>query len=474
MDYAAKIRIAIDRYIARLSRTLSDGDNEERLTAIKEITRIDSSLTADLLQAALADPLPEVRSYAISAMRDTGPQAVDRLVSALRDKSAHVRVGAIHALQQIGDTRACEALVQIITGDPNPRVRADALEALAMIDHRAAYPHAVRAVQDPDPYVRGEAMAVLGTCDDPHTLDLLTRGLGDEDPTVRAQAAQALGHREDLTDVICLIEALEDEHATVRFCAAFSLAAKHTPDTILPFIGALNDEDERVRLTAVAALGSSGDARAIEPLAVRLSCESEPMKSEIMLALAKLRGRDEVERLAALLECTSSQERLNAARALWVLEDERAIDPLIDLLDYEGLVCKPSILNLVVWRKPAKAIDALIAILAGKCSAVSKADAAWALGEIGGPKAIGPLLASLDRDERALSLRAVEALGKLEAEEAVQPIARILRSDPYHLLRRQAAIALCNIYSTEAIDTLIAALDDEETSVRAEAANALI
>jgi len=474
MDYSAKIRSATDRYIATLSRVLSEGDDEERLAAIKEITRIDSCLTSELLQAALDDPLPEVRSYAASAMGDAGPHAVERLIRALRDNSTHVRVSAIHALQQIGDTRSAESLVQIVTGYPSPRVRAEALEALATIDRRVAYPYAVRVVQDPDPYVRGEAMAVLGIYTDQHTLDLLNRSLADHDPAVRAYAAQALGHREDLTDATSLIEALKDEHATVRFCAAYSLAVKNASDAVIPFIRALDDEDERVRGTAIAALGSSGDARAIEPLAMRLSCESEPMKSEIMLALAKLRGRDEVERLAALLESNSPQERLNVACALWVLEDERAIDPLIDLLDYEGVVCRPSILNLLVWRKPGKAVDALIAILAGKCSAVSKADAAWALGEIGDQKAIGPLLASLDRDERSLSLRAVEALGKLEAEEAVPPIVRILRSDPYHLLRRQAAFALGSIYSTEAIDLLITALDDEDASVRAEAANALL
>jgi HEAT repeat protein len=93
------------------------------------------------LVAGLQDEDAEIRNHAALALRDLGPaasSAVPALIATLADHDLSVRGAAVQALGAMGFAakEAVEPLLLISDRDPCLFVRADALDALALIAPR--------------------------------------------------------------------------------------------------------------------------------------------------------------------------------------------------------------------------------------------------------------------------------------------------------------------------------------------------
>jgi HEAT repeat protein len=92
--------------------------------------------------------------------------------------------------------------------------------------------------------------------------------------------------------------------------------------------------------------------------------------------------------------------------------------------------------------------------------AAVRVSAARALGEIGDPRAVDPLIQAFDDKVMEVRDAAVDALGKI-GKPAVQPLGAVLQANDWHI-NRSAAKALGRIGDTLSVDYLIAALGDEK------------
>ncbi|MGD2152501.1 MAG: HEAT repeat domain-containing protein [Gemmatimonadales bacterium] len=205
--------------------------------------------------------------------------------------------------------------------------------------------------------------------------------LQDDDPLVRRYAAWALGELEDTRGVRALIGALEDGNADVRLVAAWALGEIKDNMAIPPLIECLADADPLVREMAVLSLGEIEHPAAVEPLSEAYRREAR-LREPVIWALGEIGSREaEVERTAifavwgrgswrndevwtgrlgsteagalegelnALLAALSDDDpRLRRSAAEWLgrLDDERAVDGLLDALrDPE-----PSVRAMAVW-----------------------------------------------------------------------------------------------------------------------------
>ena len=100
-----------------------------------------------IVQAALYDPDPKERKYAISelAMIDELPRLWTVCLRALEDRDFDVRIEAVLALENFGD-RSLGVLQTVATADPSMEVREAALDT-------------VESVQRPRPVLRSEEQA---------------------------------------------------------------------------------------------------------------------------------------------------------------------------------------------------------------------------------------------------------------------------------------------------------------------------
>lgn len=169
---------------------LADPEPEVRraaLAAFPEPLRADAALEA-ALRARLADPAPRVRAAAAARLGEDGAGV---LTAMLEDPAA-----ALAALEVLPPALVHRAAARL--ADPEPRLRAAALEALA----RAADPAGaapldalLAAAADPDASVRRAALPLLGSQTGDEATAVLAGALRDPAREVRTAAVQALGRR---------------------------------------------------------------------------------------------------------------------------------------------------------------------------------------------------------------------------------------------------------------------------------------
>jgi HEAT repeat protein len=133
---------------------------------------------------------------------------------------------------------------------------------------------------------------------------------------------------------------------------------------------ALRDPDARLRAEAARSLGTLGDPRAVPDLVETLRKDTDP------------------------------DARMSAAHALGLVGDDRVVDPLLEKLADrdENPRVRGAVAEALAGPQVRRAVPHLIAAL-GDASVEVRFWAAFALGELGDPKALGALerLAQTDR-----------------------------------------------------------------------------
>ena len=268
------------------------------------------------------------------------------------------------------------------------------------------------------------------------------------DPNIQSAAGTALVDVGDIRDpgaVESLLAALNDRDEGVREIAAVAFHQVRDPRAVEPLIHVLQDSNQYwfLRWRAASRLGEIGDPRAVEPL------------------IAVLRGKDQDDD-------DEADVRRHAAGALSQIGDPRAIEPLIAALKDPHALMRWEAGEALV-RIGAPAVEPLIGALkdqhevqrwmvvgqpgSGERKAVTQTirwDAARALGRIGDPRAIGPLIAALKDPNAQVPQAARVALVGIGAP-AVESLITALK-DPEREVRKAAVEALVTIYQSKKLD----------------------
>jgi bilin biosynthesis protein len=140
-------------------------------------------------------------------------------------------------------------------------------------------------------------------------------------------------------------------------------------------------KDWEVRRDAAMALGKIKDERAVQPLEYALVDKAEHVRRSAVKALTSM-GMADPAVLKHFLSDESVLVRWETTRALGELGDPRAVEPLLEALEDERVYVRRG--------------------------------AAWALGEIGDARAVGPLTRIARDKGNRISEIAVEALDRIE------------------------------------------------------------
>jgi HEAT repeat protein len=253
-------------------------------------------------------------------------------------------------------------------------------------------------------------------------LEQLLRELGATQARVRASAATRLGASGDPRAVKPLIRALGDRAVAVRLKAAVGLGQLRDPTAIRPLIAALKDLNGGVRHAAAGALKKHGKV-AYAPLLEAYKAGDAILRFVALSVLARSTSAAISELLIAALDDPALPVRMEATRLLAQRKERKAVERLIAALD------KP---DLCVWLY------------------------VWALGEIGDPRAFGPLEAMLNSRDFHVQSAAVKALRTIDNARAVDLLYKWLE-DPACHGRDQLAKTLANMDLLDAIHSVFKA-----------------
>jgi HEAT repeat protein len=252
----------------------------------------------------------------------------------------------------------------------------------------------VAALENPteDHEVRRRSALALGTLGNVHTFSVLSNAFQHPDAeaydaTLRAYLAEALGILRDPRAIGPLVEALGSEHADVRK-AAWPALVEIGGQAVVPLTEALLTLPERP--FAARALGELGDPRTIEPLILVLRNRNRSVYTRLWAAdaLGKLRATAAFDILLFTLlnERESVLVRRQAAIALCYLDDPRAVEPVVSIVDQPGTQWTAELVNALGHLGHERAVSTLVAVLLGG-SIPLRERAAKALGQIGSPRA---------------------------------------------------------------------------------------
>ena len=205
-------RIGNEDSVTALTNLLEqDKDASVRSMAAFALGEVESESAANALIATLKNARGELRARAIEALgkiaaalprekearqRELGVAILDALKSETALERSTILFGLTAALR----ARPAEAgpvIAKFLTHS-NPRVRADAANALARLRLKDGNEQLRKLLADLDPIVRANSARVLGVTEDKPSFDaLLARAIEDKDSRVRVSAIRALASLKD-------------------------------------------------------------------------------------------------------------------------------------------------------------------------------------------------------------------------------------------------------------------------------------
>jgi len=217
----------------------------------------------------LDDPLARAAAAAALGHRGRWPAGTATSLSdtAAGDPDGRVRAAALGALARAGPpSRAARAWSGAV-GDPDPAVRRRACELAPVVARRApstgvAAP-LVGLLDDPDPTVvetAAWALGEVGAATEATVAELAAHATGHHDPLVREAAVAALGALGDRRGLAAVLGACDDVPA-VRRRAVLALAPFEGPTVEAALTRALADRDWQVRQAAEDLLGDEAGGR---------------------------------------------------------------------------------------------------------------------------------------------------------------------------------------------------------------------
>lgn len=246
-------------------------------------------------------------------------------------------------------------------------------------------------------------------------------------------------------DAQTLVKALADPDPNRRALAAFT-AGEQQIDVTYALRKDLRDDDPSVRSAAALALGVLGDDGSSDALMHMLVHDPDPSaraaaeKAQALVSTPRKAAPD-VDGPIAKLGSVDPAERLAAVKALDAIGSRRAVGPLLALLDREkNLDVRKAAISALVSTRDEIVVDRLVEIAR--------------------------------RDEPSVRIWAIGGLATLGDARAVEPLT-VLAKDPDVNVRGYAMRALGFLNRPACVPALVAGLDDAVPEVRQEAAKGL-
>jgi len=203
------------------------------------------------------------------------------------------------------DALETEALRAVVEGlaDPDPRVRANAIEVVALTRYVLLMPKVQRLLQDPALPVRFLAVLAVGD---------LEYALAQND----------------------VVRLLEDGDVNIRIAAAYAMTKLGHPEYFKVFRDAVASEDQTVRANAAMLLGKSGRTEGLRFLywALRAEDSADRVVLQAAESIAMIRDRRIYPKLWTRLISAYADDRMVGVRGMGALATEEARNALVTML----------------------------------------------------------------------------------------------------------------------------------------------
>jgi HEAT repeat protein len=352
-----------------------------------------------------------------------------------------------------------------LLGDQNSEIRECAVETLGNLGSSSAVRPLMRTLGVESQNMRYLCAEALGKIGDPEALDTILVLLNEDDDNLRYIAAEAVGRIGSERGIRALVALAADADKDLRYIIARSLGQIGSVEGSQLLLRFLDDDDPEVVISAINAMGEIRDPDTAVQLVglIGIGNDQERLKA-IVSALGKIRSIQAVPHLIKLLASSSEELATEVIRALGIMGDKRAVEPIVDKLSPNlGEIVQQAAIEALGALEAHEAIPSLVQILnSGKSDL--KTPIARALGQIKTIDAMEPLGELLQDADVTVRKAAASGLGNIELGQALRKLS-VTVSDPDEGVRRETAYAIGRIGTDEAIPLLVELLQDSDEEV---------
>jgi twitching motility protein PilT len=376
--------IAPEKVVGACRQTLLIGSDTDRLTALTLLSQIRTPDAVNTLAEHVDDPSDEIRFLLASRFgRIPGHTSVNALIRFTQDNKIKIIVRALKGLCRLADPSSLPAII--------------------------------RCAEHPNAGVRSASLAALAEIGTQEQMDLLIQGIKDTDIHIRQSALEAI----------------------TRICSRSEIDGTEMVADLL------KDDDVNVRRAAAQILGSINAPKILENISIYLQDSDWWVRESIVHSLSKIKDPGVFPAAVELLQHPETALRRYAVEILISQENPEAVGPLILLLkDPDWWVRERAVvgLGLLASKNTIPLLSKLLNI-----PALARA-AAEALGNIGHPSAVRPLVEHLPQVDVKTKLVILNALEKLHAVDSIPILERYLNNtDPTVRIRAKDVLARLKI-----------------------------
>ncbi|NQT41137.1 MAG: HEAT repeat domain-containing protein [Planctomycetes bacterium] len=449
------------KFGAGLARLQEHEDPRIRVEATRKLWQLDGKKRPRIPVACLKSADAEVRRSAAGCLRDMQiPETLPELVEALRHEEDDVAQRCLReAIAAAAPVVGWDTVVRLLD-DKHPAVRESGALALDVSRDPRVADLAVRALENEcNTYTKVALLQVLGIRRDPRLTEILSAAMAGADIGFAKLATKAMNGlaAENAQARRRFLAAFTHENPAVRYAACGAIISSNMrqrpnsktdrPGRRLPqdlqeaFAKTLEDENPLVRWLAVVAASRIPNPRSTSILAAVLRGEEPEISDEAILAV----GHGGVDDLRANLKF-----RPAAAMSLGDSGDPAAFSPLLEALHDEDEDVRTQVIEGLGRLKDPRAVNPLIEALNDDAPSVARS-AATALGATGDPRAVKPLTRAVENEGSTLRYCAIDALGEIDDPLACQTLARLMtgKSSPEDDSRKVAALAAVALRKTD-------------------------
>lgn len=171
---------------------IGDDRPELRVLAAERAARLGSDRTLRALLAALADPVADVRYWALRGLAEVcGGECIEPVKTLLHDPEVHIRVTATELLANLGSPAMFDSATELLSS-PRAWQRAAAADALGALGAPQGVQALAARLDDGEPAVRRSAVLALLRIGSREAVAALQAATRDDDWEVRLYATEAL------------------------------------------------------------------------------------------------------------------------------------------------------------------------------------------------------------------------------------------------------------------------------------------
>jgi HEAT repeat protein len=419
-------------------------------------------------QALLFEKLPELSAEIFPA-----------ILAALAEQSEIVELtGLLKKIQTLPDdsklkaipyliswpAQSADFLIDLLRNTDNHDLRLMSFDLLVKAE---AVDKVKDLLQEWDQDIKGMAVKALGKMSSAG-LSVLIEAFDTPDEALRLSILQVLSEVHDIAALTLLHKALSLPHLGLSQAAVQALYALGEP--ALPVLKEALDHPERsIRQMSARALMHLQPQESLWSSLVEMNSQSPEQRERSAESLRKYAQSESISALLRALDDESNRVRSRAVGSLGQLKATQARGLLLESLkDWHRDVREAAVEALGLF---GYAEDEWVLLeMLGDPDIHVRNRALTALARMGN---LTPLKAALTDVFPEVRSKAVHTLGLVGAQDAIPELLELLRTDPEHQVRAEAAWSLGEIASTERIEPLIQALEDPAIEVRWAAAQAL-